>query len=351
MPRSRRSLLEAAGLALGGGALATLAGCTSTSPTGGASSPAGSSPTDEPTPADGTTESVSVDLAQWLPNPASSPFRDGYGVRTFDIAALRRHREAMHENAYRRLEREMLYPAPDRYVDAADIAASVGVGDARVAIGSFDPDAIGERITSDGDSSTPTAERTPTTPTRTPWSEPEQYEGFDLYGTEYVYAVSEDVLMEVPPMRPESDGAGPYAKAIIDAGAGETGHYADGNAYVDAMLGTVDDPHALWCYPEAMDGSTTRGFRADEITGGLKSWRFGTETTHLTFANTYADAEAAEAEKLASYIESESDRFGPYDGLDVEASGRLVWTDGDIPTGEFDHLSAGGPEDGVRTPN
>jgi hypothetical protein len=69
----------------------------------------------------------------------------------------------------------------------------------------------------------------------------------------------------------------------------------------------------------------------------------------MTFANTYPSAGTAERKKLEHYIESESDRFGAYDGLDVRTEGRLVWTDGTIPTAEFDHLSPGGPSDGVTT--
>lgn len=118
------------------------------------------------------------------------------------------------------------------------------------------------------------------------------------------------------------------------------------------MFGVLDDdPHAVWCYPEAMDGSTSRGFRTDSITGMLKSWRFDAETTHLTWANTYSDTETAESGELTDYIESKSDRFGTYDGLDVEITGRMAWMDGTIPTSEFDYLSAGGPGDGVSTPH
>lgn len=87
----------------------------------------------------------------------------------------------------------------------------------------------------------------------------------------------------------------------------------------------------------------------DVITGALKSWRFGTETTHLTWANTYPDAETAESGELTDYIESESDRFGAYDGVDVKTEGRLAWTDGTIPTTEFDHLSPDGPGDSITT--
>jgi hypothetical protein len=148
----------------------------------------------------------------------------------------------------------------------------------------------------------------------------------------------------------EGDGID-YAKAIIDATTSGTGQYADGNEYVASMFSTVDAPHALWCFPEATDGSTMRGFRADDITGQLKAWRFGAETTHLTFANTYVDAATAESGELAAFVDAESERFGAYDGLDVETEGRLAWTDGTIPTGEFDHLSAGGPAEGVTTPN
>lgn len=65
-------------------------------------------------------------------------------------------------------------------------------------------------------------------------------------------------------------------------------------------IGTLDEADAVWCYPEAMDESTSRGFRTDYITGGRKAWLFGSETTHLTFANTYPDAEAATCQATSS---------------------------------------------------
>ncbi|WP_231188931.1 hypothetical protein [Haladaptatus sp. DYF46] len=216
-----------------------------------------------------------------------------------------------------------------------------------LALGSFDPEAVGEKLTNDRQSSTTASTQTSTTATRTTWPEPERYKGFDLYGTEHVYAVSEDALMSVSPMG--EGNAVKDTKAIIDTRVAETSQYVDGNEYVAAMLGVVDDPHALWCYPEAMNGSTSRGFRKDIITGQLKSWRFGTETTHLTWANTYPDTETAKSGELTDYIESESDRFGAYEGLDVKTEDRMAWTDGTIPTKEFDHLSPDGPGDGVTT--
>lgn len=242
----------------------------------------------------------------------------------------------------------MLRPVPSEYIDDTAVDAAVEISHTmRLALGSFDPEAFEEKLTSDRRSSTTASTRTSTTATRTTRPEPERYQGFDLYGTHSVYAVSEDALMEVSPLG-EGDAV-EYTKAIIDAPAAETSQYVDGNEFVSAMIGVVDDTHALWCYPEAMDGLTSRGFRKDVITGKLQSWRFGTETTHLTFANTYPDIETAESGELTDYIESESDRFGAYDGLDVETEGRLAWTDGTIPTTEFDHLSPGGPGDGVTT--
>ena len=103
------------------------------------------------------------------------------------------------------------------------------------------------------------------------------------------------------------------------------------------------------CYVEAMDGSSSRGFREEVITGGLKSWRFGPETTQFTFGNTYPDEESAADSDVASHLDA--DRFGVYEGLDVTTDGRLVWADGEVPTAEFDFLAPGGPGDGVHTPN
>lgn len=350
MPRSRRALLETAGIALGGGSLASIAGCVSRQSTNSGGTREGSrdGTRGEPSPTEQSGRTVAVDFRQWLPDPTTTVLRDGVGVRYFDVADIRAHRDAIHENAYERLESEMLRPVTE-YVDADDVKVSLQVDHTmRMAFGSFDPEAVGERLTSDGRTPATASTRTPTTPTRTPWSEPERYRGFDLYGTDTVYAVSEDAVMHVHPFR---DDAVEHAKAFIDAPAAETSQYVDGNEYVASMLGLVDDHHALWCYPEAMDGSTSRGFRKDVITGALKSWRFGVETTHLTFATTYPDTETAESGELATFIESKSDRFGSYEGLDVAVEGRMAWTDGTIPTNEFDHLSAGGPGDGVFTPN
>lgn len=348
MPHSRRTLLQTTGLALSSGTLASIAGClralTPSSDSSQDDSPSTTSSTD-----DGTSEgTAAIDFKQWLPDPTKTPLRDGYGVGYFDIARIRAHQDAIHENAYNRLETQMLRPVRSELVAREDVDATLQIDHIMdLAHGSFDPEAFGEKLTSDSRSSTPTSMRRPTTPTRTPWPEPERYHEFDLYGTEYVYAISEDVLMEVSPMG--RGDAIKYAKAIIDAQAEQASLYADGNEYVAAMFEVIDDPHAVWCYPEAMDGSTFRGFRKDIITGGLKAWRFGPQTTHLTWANTYLDTEAAESGELKDYIESESDRFGPYEGLDIETEGRMAWTDGTIPTNEFDHLSPGGPGDSVST--
>ncbi|WP_227356681.1 hypothetical protein [Haladaptatus salinisoli] len=342
MPRSRRTLLKTTGLALSTGTLASAAGCLSDPLVGSNSSP------DEPPTSSSSGGTATTDFTRWLPDPTTTPLRDDYGIRYFDIEGIRSHRDSTHENAYSRLESQMLGPASSEYVDAAAVDAAIQIDfHMKLALGSFDPKEIGEKITDDGQSTTATSTQSHTTATRTTWPEPERYRGFDLYGTEHVYAVSKHALMEVSPMR-EVDAV-ECAKAIIDTSAAKTSQYVDGNEYVAAMLGVVDAPHALWCYPEAMDGSTSRGFRKDIITGGLKSWRFGAETTHLTWANTYPDAETAESGELSNYIDSESDRFGAYDGLDVKIEGRMAWTDGTIPTEEFDHLAPGGPGEGVTT--
>ncbi|SIR54264.1 hypothetical protein SAMN05421858_2731 [Haladaptatus litoreus] len=353
MPRSRRTLLKTAGLAFSSGTLASIAGCLGDPSTGSSGSP--DEPTsDSPTSSDSTPDESSTpnssegtatsDFARWLPDPTKTPLRDGYEILYFDLKAIRSHQDSIHENAYSRLEDQMLRPVPSEYVDKTAVDAALSFDDVRLVLGSFDPEAIGEKLTSDRQSSTTT--QSSTTATQTTRTEPEHYKGFDLYDTGYVYAVSENVLMEVSSW--QKDNSFEYTKAVIDA-PGETGHYGDSNEYVAAMMGVVDENHALWCYPENMDGSMSRGFRKDIITGELKSWRFGTETTHLTFANTYPNAEAAESGELSDHIESESKRFGAYDGLDVETEGRLAWTAGTIPTKEFDHLAAGGPDDGVYT--
>lgn len=359
MPPSRRALLRSTGLAFAGGTLASLAGCTGT-PSTGADGPQDSPartdtrspcaavvPATDPTPTDGSEPSAA--FTAWLPAPAETPFRDGYGFSYYDVAAICARRSVLHENALEKLERQMLGPVAGRYVNTADITATLAVGDTHVTLGSFDPVAVGRRITHDHHSAT-ISDRTTTTPTQTPLPAPRKHRGFEIYGTEPAYAVSEDAVLWTPFSAADANAAY-ITEAVIDARAGETDRYADGNAYVAAMLGAVDRPHSLRCYPEAMDGSTSRGFREDIITGRLEAWRFGPETTHLTFGNTYPDAETATREELAGYIERESDRFGVYSGLDVRTDGRLVWTDGTVPTGRFDHLAPGGPEDGVTTPD
>ncbi|SDX91328.1 hypothetical protein [Halobellus clavatus] len=75
----------------------------------------------------------------------------------------------------------------------------------------------------------------------------------------------------------------------------------------------------------------------DDSTGHPEAWQFGRETTRLTFDNTYVDAATAASGELANSLDRESDRFEPYDGLDVSVEGRLAWADGTAPTGSFDH--------------
>ncbi|WP_458208095.1 hypothetical protein [Haladaptatus sp. NG-SE-30] len=352
MPRSRRTLLKTTGLALSSGTFASFAGCLSSSPTGNNSSPV------ESTTSTPSGETAAPEFARWLPDPTKTPLRDGYEILYFDLKGIRSHQDAIHENAYDRLKTQMLRPIPSDHIDVTAVDAALSFDDVQLVLGSFDPEAFGEKLTGDSRSSTATTMQSSTTATQSPettqsttatpyWAKQERYEGFDLYGTEYVYAVSEDALLEIDPWR----GADPieHTKAVIDASKEKTSQYVDGNEYVAALMGVVDDPHALWCYPEAMDGSTSRGFRKDVITGELKSWRFGSETTHLTWANTYPDTKTAESGELSDYIGSSSDRFGAYEGLDVETKGQLAWTDGTIPTTEFDHLSPDDPGDGVTT--
>lgn len=305
----------------------------------------GDTETPEPTSDPVDTSGRAVGFRRWLPTPESSPLRDGYGVRVFDALSIRERRDALHPNAYERLQSEVGYAGPsDRYVDYTTVDATISVGfDAAVALGSFDPEAFRERWTDDRSAS---RTDTPKTATRTATAEPEPYGEFTLFGTEHVYAVSEDAILEVDRHR-EGD-AREYAKAILDTRTDDT-DYTDGNAYADLLLGLVDGPHAMECYVEAMDGSTSRGFREDVITGGLKSWRFGPETTRFTFGNTYPDEGAAADSDVQAHLDA--DRFGVYEGLDATTEGRLVWADGEAPTAEFDFLSPGGPGDGVTTPN
>jgi hypothetical protein len=246
---------------------------------------------------------------------------------------------------------EMQPLARPLWVDVGAVDAAMEIGHSRVAFGSFDPEALDRTLKEYGQSSGTTSTQTTNTTAESSLPEPEAYKGFDLYGRDItgldpVHAISEDVLIKAVPM---SGDPTEYVKAVIDASAGESNHYGDSNEYFAAMMGIVDDPDALWCYPEAMDGSTSSHFRKDIITRRLKSWRFGTETTHLTFANTYPDAETAESGELTDYIESKSKYFGAYDGLNVQTEGQLAWVDGTIPTKEFDYLSAGSPSDDAHT--
>lgn len=355
MPRSRRTLLKTAGLALSGGTLASFAGCLSDSSDGAEStSDTTSTTTSRPTQSEPTSM---PDFARWLPDPTEAPLRAGYDVLYFDLEGIHTHRDAIHENAYTRLEEEMLRPVSDDLEDVTTVDATLQIDRMPVALGSFDPEAFGEQLNSGSQSSTETTVQRPPTPTESPetvqsptktsyWAKQEGYKGFEFYGTEFIYAISEEALLLAGPLRGDPIER---LKAIIDASEGVTSHYADSNEYVSSMLGVVDDSHALWCYPNAMDGSSSNAFRNDIMTGLLKSWQFGPETTQLTWATTYPDAETAESGDLSDYIESESARFGAYDGLDVKIDGLMAWTDGTIPTKEFDFLTAGKASGGVTT--
>jgi hypothetical protein len=196
---TRRALLARTATALSTGSLAALAGCL------GETVPAGDdeSPTPTPTPDPVDVSARDVRFLRWLPDPTSTPLRDGYGVQVFDTLTLRARRDAVHPNASERLLSEARYAGPDeRYVDYERVDATVGVGfDAAVALGSFDTDAFRERWTDGRTGShtdTPrTATRTPRTATRTPTADPESYGEFTLFGTERVFAVSEDAVVDV----------------------------------------------------------------------------------------------------------------------------------------------------------
>ncbi|WP_267640542.1 hypothetical protein [Haloarchaeobius amylolyticus] len=348
MPCSRRSLLRTTGLSLAGGALASLSGCIGESFTSD-----GGGTTDDPSTDTGTATDTTTDasdrpgstgtppaLAQWLPSPADSPYHDGYGVAYHDLAAIEAQKEVLHENAHERLlteaSRASRVKALDDYdLGPVDAAMRFGLPGMQVVLGSFDTGAVRDQLTGvrgtydDGEEHTGT--------------HLDRYRGFDLYDTGPVLAVSADAIVTTGYTPEEEKRA--FVEAILDAKAGETDRYADANSYVGALLGLVDDPHALTCYPEAMDGSTTRW--ADGRSGRLRSWTFGSETTELTCAYTYAEAEQASTEQLASRVSA--DRFEPYDGLEVQKNGEMVWTTGTLPTNEFDYLSPGGPGDGVHT--
>lgn len=187
--------------------LTSVAGCLGIAPT---------SSDDEPSPSTQSDEPTALAFTQWLPDPTKTPLRDGYGVIYLDNKSIGAHQDVIHENAYMRLKNEMGGALPSKFVDRDAIDALLKIDHrAFVVLGSFDPETFRETLTNNRRSSTSTSTRTPTTATRTPWSEPERYRGFDLYGTEYVYAVSEDVFIEASPM--EEENAVDYAKAIIDA--------------------------------------------------------------------------------------------------------------------------------------
>lgn len=328
MPRSRRTLLKTAGLALGAGALG---GCLGNPTAAGDADPSETpTPSPTPTPNDTSAEPAFATVTQWLPDPTKTPFHDGTSVEFYDVASIRDREAAFHENAYERLDQQLRRVLPvKKQLDVENIEAVFNIDQTDVALGSFDPAALGEQIYA---------------------AKSDEYRGFELYADRVVYAVSEDAVLSVNPSG-YKENAPERARAIIDTKADETSTYADGNDYVGAMLGLVDNAHALMCYAAAMDGPTSGRFRDEDKRGGLESWTFGSETTHLTYGSTYVDADAAANTDLEGYIESHDDRFGPYDGLDVETEGLVTWTEGTIPTDEFDHLTPGGPDDGVHTAN
>lgn len=322
-------------LALGGAAITPLAGCidgilgTNETPTEG---------TNE-TLTEGTSETPTEEpFREWLVDPTNTHLDKAYGVFYYDVEAIRKRRDEIHENAYDQLEEEMLNEIPSNdLLNLDDVSAILGLDfEAAIAFGSFDLDAFEDRL----------AERRDARPSTTGPPETEEYRGFRLLSDRRVFAVSEDVVLSISPFR-DGDHV-ELTKALIDARLDGETRYGDANEYVDAMLGIVDDAHALICFPEAMDGSIHRGFRTDAITGELKSWRFGPQTTEFILANTYPDADAVDEAEFESHLAS--DQFAPYDGLDVRTDGKMVWTEGTIPTGQFDYLSPGGPDDSVHPP-
>lgn len=329
MPRSRRALLKTTGLALGTGALG---GCLGNPTATGDSDPHETpTPSPTPTPNDTSTEPAFATVKQWLPDPTKTPVRDGTNVEFYDVASIRDREAAFHKNAYELLDQQLRRVLPvKKQLDIETVEAAFSFDhQTKVALGSFDPDALGEQMYA---------------------PKSDEYRGFELYADRTVYAVSEDAVLSVMPSGYE-ENAPERARAVIDTQADDTSTYADGNDYVGAMLGLVDDAHALLCYAAAMDGPTSGRFRDEDMRGGLESWTFGSATTQLTYASAYVDADAAANADLEGYIESHDDRFGPYDGLNVETEGLVTWTEGTIPTDEFDNLTPGGPDDGVHTPN
>lgn len=102
MPRSRRALLQTAGLALGAGALG---GCL-----GNPTAAGDSDPNETPTPDagdDASTEPAFATAKQWLPDPTTTPVRDGTNVEFYDVARIRDREAAFHENAYERLDQQL----------------------------------------------------------------------------------------------------------------------------------------------------------------------------------------------------------------------------------------------------
>lgn len=191
MPRSRRTLLRTAGLALSSGTIASMAGCLSDPSIGSESHP------DNTSTANQSKRTTAPDFARWLPDPTKTPLRDGYEILYFDLKGIRSHQDAIHENAYDRLKTQMLRPIPSDHIDVTAVDVALSFDDVQLVLGSFDPEAFGEKLTSDSRSSTATTMQSSettqsTTATESYWAEQERYKGFDLYGTEYVYAVSED---------------------------------------------------------------------------------------------------------------------------------------------------------------
>ncbi|SEP12647.1 hypothetical protein SAMN04487948_11555 [Halogranum amylolyticum] len=90
----------------------------------------------------------------------------------------------------------MLSPVPEGLVDVADVDATLRIDFTMdLALGSFDPDAVGEKITSERRSQQTAS--TATTPTLEPTPEPEltHYRGFDLYGTFMLFGVFKSVSL------------------------------------------------------------------------------------------------------------------------------------------------------------
>lgn len=243
----------------------------------------------------------------WLPAPADLPHTERYAVRMISPNAVR-DGESVLEGAVRTRLLQLADSGHDSLgIDPASVDEVLSFGYfATVLLGSFDPDALADRMAGEDWQSRPAEGG---------------YRRYDSAELGVSVAADTDAAVLSPFTRTDTQ---PFLSPVLAAKAGQTGRYAENDQTMRSLADALGDGDVV-VLRDGDDGVPVDGVHATGM-----SWRLTETDAKTSLALVFEDSSAVDIQALERMTATQS--FADYRGLDVGQRGRVGIITATMPT-------------------